>query len=132
MFIPDGDVDDLARDMIKHFPADSADQATVRSNAFFVLGYPEKSKKWLLVAAEIKKIQAGGATRQDDVSGPKDVLPPRKSSPLDLSRYPISHPAATWGEPDVAQGEGSTETRIPVLIAMVAWSELLWVLLLRA
>ncbi len=59
MFIPDGDVDVLARDMIKHFPADAADRAMLRSNAFFVLGRAETGKKWLLVTEEIKKIQAG-------------------------------------------------------------------------
>jgi hypothetical protein len=58
MFVPDSNVDVLARDMIKEFPADAADRATLRSNAFFVLGYVEKSKKWLLVTEEIKKIQA--------------------------------------------------------------------------
>jgi hypothetical protein len=30
----------------------------MRSNAFFVLGYSEKSDKWLRVSEEIKKIQA--------------------------------------------------------------------------
>lgn len=47
MFIPDGDVKDLARDMIKHFPADAADRAVLRSNALHVLGYVEKSAKWI-------------------------------------------------------------------------------------
>jgi hypothetical protein len=59
MFVPDGDIDVLARDMIKQFPADAADRATLRSNAFFVLGYVEKSKKWLQVTEEIKKIESG-------------------------------------------------------------------------
>ena len=58
MFIPDGDIDVLARDMIKDFLGYAADQATLRSNAFFVLGYIDKSKKWLLVTEEIKKMQA--------------------------------------------------------------------------
>ena len=59
MFVPDSNVDVLARDMIKEFPADAADRATLRSNAFFVLGYAEKSKKWLLVTEEIKNIIQG-------------------------------------------------------------------------
>jgi hypothetical protein len=54
MLIPDGPVDVLARDLIKQFPADAADRATLRSNAFFVLGYPERSRKWMLVAEAIK------------------------------------------------------------------------------
>ena len=59
MFIPDGDVDALAQDMINKFPADAADRAALRSNAFHVLGYAEKSRKWLQVTEEIKKMQAG-------------------------------------------------------------------------
>jgi hypothetical protein len=54
--IPNDDVEVLAREMIKHFPADAADQAALRSSAFFHMGYAEKSKKWLLVRVEIKKI----------------------------------------------------------------------------
>jgi hypothetical protein len=57
MFIPDGDVDVLA--MIRPFPADAADRAALRSNAFFVLGRAETSEKWLRVSEEIKKIQSG-------------------------------------------------------------------------
>jgi hypothetical protein len=60
--IPDYDVGILAREMIKHFPADAADQAALRSSAFFHLGYAEKSKKWMLVRAEIKKILAAAGT----------------------------------------------------------------------
>jgi hypothetical protein len=56
--IPNDDVEVLAREMIKHFPANAADQAALRSSAFLHLGYSEKSKKWLLVSAEIKKILA--------------------------------------------------------------------------
>ena len=56
--IPDDDVEILAQEMIKYFPADAADQAALRSSAFFHLGYVEKSKKWLRVRAEIKKILA--------------------------------------------------------------------------
>jgi len=58
MFFPDGDVDTLAQHMIKQFPVDAADRAALRSNAFFVLGYAEKSKKWRQVAEEIRKIRA--------------------------------------------------------------------------
>jgi len=57
MFVPDGDIDDLARHMLKQFPADAADRAQLRSNAFFVLGRTATSKKWLQVTEEIKKIQ---------------------------------------------------------------------------
>jgi hypothetical protein len=56
MVVPDGDVDVLARDMIKQFPADAADRAAVLSNAFFVLGNVEKSDKWLRISEEIKRI----------------------------------------------------------------------------
>jgi uncharacterized small protein (DUF1192 family) len=56
--IPDDDVEVLAQDMIRHFPTDAALRATMRSDALSVLGYAEKSKKWLLVRAEIEKIQA--------------------------------------------------------------------------
>jgi hypothetical protein len=55
MIIPDGDIDVLARDMIKHFLGNAADQAALRSNAFFVLGYIDKSKKWLLVTEVASK-----------------------------------------------------------------------------
>ena len=44
--------------MITTFPADAADRAAMRSNAFFVLGYREQSEKWLRVSEQIKKIQA--------------------------------------------------------------------------
>ena len=54
--IPNDDVEVLAKEMIKHFPADAADQAALRSSAFFHMGYTGKSKKWLLIRAEIKKI----------------------------------------------------------------------------
>jgi hypothetical protein len=57
--IPNDDVEILAQEMIKNFPADAADQAALRSTAFFHLGYPDKSKRWLLVCAEIKKTLAG-------------------------------------------------------------------------
>ena len=54
--ILDNDVNALAQEMIEHFPVDAADQAALRSSAFFHLGYADKSKKWLLIRAEIKKI----------------------------------------------------------------------------
>ena len=57
MFLPDGDVEVLARDMLKQFPVDAADRAMLRSNAFFVLERTETSKKWLQITQEIKKIQ---------------------------------------------------------------------------
>ena len=62
--ISNADVEVLAQEMVKHFPADAADQAALRSSAFFHMGYVEKSKKWLLVRAQIKKILTNfGATR---------------------------------------------------------------------
>jgi hypothetical protein len=57
--IPDDDVEILAREMIKHFPADAVARAAMRSDALSVLGHAEKGKKWLLVRAEIEKMQAG-------------------------------------------------------------------------
>ena len=59
MMVPEGEVSTLAQHMIKEFPADAADRATLRSNAFFVMGYHEKSEKWLRVSEEIKKIETG-------------------------------------------------------------------------
>jgi hypothetical protein len=67
MMIPDGDIDALAQHMIKAFPSDAADRAAMRSNAFFVLGYREKSEKWLRVREQIKKIQ--GQTQEQWPSG---------------------------------------------------------------
>ena len=61
LMIPDDDVEVLAQEMIKHFPADAALRAATRSDALSVLGYVEKSKKWLLVRAEIEKMQASGS-----------------------------------------------------------------------
>jgi len=54
--IPNDDIEVLAEEMIKHFPTDAADQAALRSSAFFDMGYVENCKKWLLVHAEIRKI----------------------------------------------------------------------------
>jgi hypothetical protein len=59
MHVPDGDVDDPAKGMIKEHPADALDRAALMSNMLFLLGRAEKSKKWLLVRASIGKIQAG-------------------------------------------------------------------------
>jgi hypothetical protein len=122
MFIPDGDIDVLARDMMKHFPTDAADQATLRSNAFFVLGHAEKSKKWLLVTHEIKKIiQAGQKVAAGQDGEPPSVAPPpRIPDEMGMS------------ERDANKKHSMSESRIPILIAMVAWSELLWALVLRA
>lgn len=61
MMVPDGDVGVLAQHMIKRFPGDAADRAALRSNAFFVLGRVETSKKWLRISEEIKRIQADRA-----------------------------------------------------------------------
>jgi hypothetical protein len=58
--IPNTDVEFLAQEMIEQFPDDAADQAALRSSAFFHLGYADKSKKWLLVREEIKRILADG------------------------------------------------------------------------
>jgi len=60
--IADDDVEVLAQEMIKQFPADAADQAVLRSSALFAMGYLEKSKKWLLVRAKIKNILADAST----------------------------------------------------------------------
>ena len=57
MMVPDGNIDALAQHMITAFPADAADRAAMRSNAFFVLGYREKSEKWLRVSEQVKKLQ---------------------------------------------------------------------------
>ena len=63
--LPNDDVELLAQQMIEHFPANAADEAALRSAGFFHLGYTDKSKKWLLVRAEIKKILAGIAFSVD-------------------------------------------------------------------
>jgi hypothetical protein len=54
--IPTDDIEVLAQEMIKNFRADAADQASLRSSAFFHMGYVEKSKRWMLVRAKIKEI----------------------------------------------------------------------------
>jgi hypothetical protein len=116
MFIPDGTVDVLARDMVKRYAADALDRATLFSNALFVLGQDEKSKKWMLVRAEIEKIQAG-------IIG---VLQPRIETKKANDQPVCSKPSLAGG------GQNHIESHICILIALVAWSELLWVLLLRA
>jgi hypothetical protein len=55
--IPDDNVEILAQEMVKHFPADAALRASMHSDALSALGYLERSKKWLLVTNEIKKVQ---------------------------------------------------------------------------
>lgn len=69
--IPDDDVQVLAQDMIRHFPADAALRAGMRSDALSVLGYVEKSKKWLLVRAENEKMQA---SKTQDQARPQSGL----------------------------------------------------------
>jgi hypothetical protein len=59
MNVPGGDVGDLARGMIKKYPTDAVDRAALVSSMLFLLGRAEMSKKWLLVRAEIKRMQAG-------------------------------------------------------------------------
>ena len=68
MVVPDGDIDTLAQHMIKTFPADA-----LRSNAFFVLGRAETSKKWLRVSEEIKKIQSGQTEQAHKVRWPRSI-----------------------------------------------------------
>jgi len=136
MLIPDGDVDALAQHMIKNFPDDAADRAMLRSNAFFVLGRAEMSKKWLQVTEEIKKIQAGQRAAHEDELLLIDTVAPEKSNGRLLpSCRPTSHPAARSGRPaDVATEHNIaqiTESHIPILIAMVAWSEVIWLIALR-
>ena len=63
--IPNDGVEVLAQQMIKHFPANAADQTALRSTAFFHMGYADMSKKWLLVRAEIKKMLAGVTVSAD-------------------------------------------------------------------
>jgi hypothetical protein len=137
MMVPEGDVHILARAMIKNYPADAADRAAFRSNAFFVLGHVETSEKWLLVSEEIKKIRAGQAVEPEGGPGLIDTMAPEEgNSLLPVACRANSHPATRTGslgdaatEPNIAR---MTESQIPVLIAMVAWSELMWLLAQRA
>jgi hypothetical protein len=57
MMSPDGEVDALAQNMIKTFPADAAARAALRSDAFFFLGQRETCEKWLRVSKQIRMIQ---------------------------------------------------------------------------
>jgi hypothetical protein len=59
MNVPNGDVGDLAKGMIQKHPTDAVDRAALVTNMLFLLGRTEMSKKWLLVRAEIKRMQAG-------------------------------------------------------------------------
>jgi len=58
MEVLDGDVGDLAKGMINKHPSDAVDRAALVSNMLFLLGRAEMSKKWILVRAEIKRLQA--------------------------------------------------------------------------
>lgn len=96
MTVLDGDVDALAREMIKEFPADAIDRAMLRSSAFFILVYVEKSKKWLRITEEIKKMQAGKdvAAASDGSSCDRRATPKnnRQASADDLgSLQPARH-----------------------------------------
>ena len=125
MFIPDGGVDVLAHDMVKQYAADAVDRATLFSNALFVLGETERSKKWMLVRAEIEKIQRH--TEQPPTE-------PMKSSDERLSQSPSPLVALSSdvGKEREERHQKITEYNVFVLIALIAWSELMWVLLLRA
>ena len=129
MMVPEGDVDILARAMIKNFPTDAVDQAALRSNAFFVLGNLETSERWLLVSDEIQKIiQAGQAAGHDGETHLIDTVAPEKSCPT-------PPPPTTQGKRGDAATKGDirhmSDNCIPILIAMVAWSEVIWLIALR-
>jgi hypothetical protein len=66
--IPNDDIEVLAQDMIKNFRTDAADQASLRSSAFFHMGYVEKSKRWMLVRAKIKEILADADPKARSIS----------------------------------------------------------------
>jgi len=63
MSATDSEIDILAREMTRDYPKDAADKAMLRSNAFRVLGYAEKSEKWERVAEAIKKMSASVSPR---------------------------------------------------------------------
>ena len=63
-----GDINVLARAMIKDFPTDAADRAAMRSKAFLVLGYAVNSKTWSDVSEEIERIHAARRRRPRIVS----------------------------------------------------------------
>lgn len=137
MMVPEGDVDILARAMINNYPTDAADQAAFRSNAFFVLGHVETSEKWLLVSQEIKKIRAGEPAEPEGGPLISDTMAPEESNRLLPSVCRAnSHPATMAGSSgDAATAQNTarmTENHIPVLIAVVAWLELIWLLAQRA
>jgi len=125
MLIPDGGVGVLAHDMVKQYAADAVDRATLFSNALFVLGQAEESKKWMLVRAEIEKIQRG--TEQPPTE-------PMKSSDERLFQSPSPPVALSCevGQERKERHQKIAEYNVFVLIALIAWSELLWVLLIRA
>ena len=126
MFIPDGGVDVLAHDMVKQYAADAVDRATLFSNALFVLGETEKSKKWMLVRAEIEKIQR-------DIEQPPTEPMKSRGERLFQSPSPLVALSSDVGqEREERHQKKIAEYNVFVLIALIAWSELLWVLLLRA
>jgi hypothetical protein len=53
MIVLEGTVGAFAQDMIARFPNDAADRALLWSNAFFVLGFSDRSLTWLKVAEAI-------------------------------------------------------------------------------
>jgi hypothetical protein len=133
MMVPEGDVDILARAMIENYHADAADRAALRSNAFFVLGHVETSAKWLLVSDEIKKIQAGEPVEPEGGSRLIDTMAPEESDSLLYSdgcanSYPATRSDSSGNAPTEQDTARMSESHIPVLIAMVAWSELIWLL----
>jgi hypothetical protein len=84
-------------------------------NAFFVLGYVEKSETWLRVSEEIRKTKAQQGTEIHDEGAP---APTR-----------VTRPEGTAAEAESTPTSGS---HIPMLIAIVAWLELIWVLASKA
>lgn len=128
MIVPEGDVDTLARAMIENYHAEAADRAALRSNAFFVLGHVETSATWLLVSDEIKKIQAGEPVEPEGGSRLIDTMAPEERDSLlhsDSCANSLDSSGNAPTEQDIAR---MRESHIPVLIAMVAWSELIWLL----
>ena len=69
MIVPEGAIEDLARDMIARFAAGAADRAMLWSNAFFVLGFSDRSLTWLKVAEAITLIanQTSERGRRSDI-----------------------------------------------------------------
>ena len=56
MRVPNGAVDDLAREMLRTYPIDASDRAALISNMLYLLGRADLSRKWLLVRAVIQKV----------------------------------------------------------------------------